>query len=168
MNFFNNLYKWIISIIKSKEFIIAVVIAFLTIYLALPEFITEQRYTLKVEAYTKALEIVNRYILSQNINDGRENYHGVNCGTLPTQQDENDTYAMLALVSEDPNIPQEYLSNIIGTTTGNPVRMRDHLIDSLRKDLGFTSINLENINDGNSLVIHSSCASATSSSGSFY
>lgn len=165
-----SIWRWIVPIVISKEFIIAISIFLFTVYFAFPQFIEEQRFKVKVETYIKALEIVNQYILSQNILLGEGKiYEGDKCDSARLRQDENNAYTVISLIAEDPIIPQEYLKNILSSTTpaenrdnllttDNPIRRRENFINLLRKDLGFKEeINLQDINNGNSLIVNSNC-----------
>lgn len=118
----------------------------------------EEHFKIKVEAYVKALDVVNKNTLAQDIKiDEEKLYAGSTCGNAPTDEEKNNIYAKLALVSKDEEIPKKYLELMTDTKGKNPIMLRDEFIDIMRKDLGFGKVDLQGINKGDSFIIDSKC-----------
>lgn len=127
------------------------------------QFIDQQRYMQKIDVYEKALFIINQHILSRDIirdiNKKDEMYRGGKCGTKPlSEQEKNDTFAILSVVVDDYDILKLYLKILEAVeSTTSPVIMRDDFINKIRDDLGYGRINFLEVNNGNSLIVDPKC-----------
>ena len=154
------------EIIKSITGItVPILLLIITAAIGFSYFQQEERFKMKVEIYTEALEVVNQEILSSSLEQDELNYDGTACGGITplSYLEKNNTYTMLALVSKNPDIPRNYLEIMSPTTTTKPVKIRDDLITLIRKELGFEEdINLEDINDGHSFIVDLRCVKSQS------
>ncbi len=139
--------------------VLKILIPIIGILWGFEEYKSKELYSLKLETFMQALEIVDSKILTMNLGFDNKTYVGQFCKTEPpTDLDINRSLGKLALLSDDKNIPQLYLSIVFSTTTPGPVPLRSNLITKMRMELDVSGeIDWGILNNGDSFSLPLGC-----------
>lgn len=159
-------WPWFKSNLLSKEFFSAILtslvmigIAYYGVTKAIPQFIEEKRFEMKRDVYVRSLEMANYHLLSMDMGFSSSTYHGVKCGKQKDSlfyREANNAFTMLALVSDNKDIPLKYLELLSATTS--LIQKRDEYVELLRKDLDFKKpLWGKQINNGNTFITPEDC-----------